>query len=290
VLLSDGRGEGPWELGPDLQVIFTPGHTQGHTVLLYTPGGQGQGGEGGALFSGDHVAWDEDRGALSGHPDYNWFDRRLQAQSLRRLVRPRFARTSPDATEGGGADRPRPYPRCFVWCVCAGCSRCRAGGCCLATAGATASRAPSSATPCSNRPPTTWRHSLVVSVHRKKNRSVRVTRKPPLQGSVQKILYHLAAGRSLLGRSRWLSGFVVAKPLVERAMLLTRLSLGRRTKLPTTINASLVAWRCPFIRVDYSMTSCSGICPSEGVHMWSKHEWTACSTCELPRIIHREAL
>ena len=42
------EGDGPWEqLGPDVQLIFTPGHTAGCVSLLYQPAK--------ALFTGDHL-------------------------------------------------------------------------------------------------------------------------------------------------------------------------------------------------------------------------------------------
>jgi glyoxylase-like metal-dependent hydrolase (beta-lactamase superfamily II) len=51
------EGEGPWQLpggSGDVEIIHTPGHTRGHLVLLY----KGEGGEqGGACFTGDHLAF-----------------------------------------------------------------------------------------------------------------------------------------------------------------------------------------------------------------------------------------
>jgi glyoxylase-like metal-dependent hydrolase (beta-lactamase superfamily II) len=62
------EGEGPWQLPgfSDGQILFTPGHTQGHVCFLL------QRGQGGALFSGDHLAKAEAGDFLSGHPNYNW--------------------------------------------------------------------------------------------------------------------------------------------------------------------------------------------------------------------------
>jgi glyoxylase-like metal-dependent hydrolase (beta-lactamase superfamily II)/ferredoxin len=55
--------------------IPTPGHTRGHCVLQY----------GTYLFSGDHLGWDSQRGALSAHRDVCWYDWPTQLASVRRL-------------------------------------------------------------------------------------------------------------------------------------------------------------------------------------------------------------
>jgi glyoxylase-like metal-dependent hydrolase (beta-lactamase superfamily II) len=51
------EGEGPWELGDDVQLIFTPGHTAGCVSLLYRPDR--------ALFTGDHLAYSYRLGRLT---------------------------------------------------------------------------------------------------------------------------------------------------------------------------------------------------------------------------------
>lgn len=40
------KGEGDWQIKPELKGIFTPGHTAGHVCFLY---------KGLILFSGDHL-------------------------------------------------------------------------------------------------------------------------------------------------------------------------------------------------------------------------------------------
>ena len=57
-------GAGPWELAPGILAIATPGHTQGHGVLLF---------EERFLFTGDHLAWDRDTRRLSAFEDYCWY-------------------------------------------------------------------------------------------------------------------------------------------------------------------------------------------------------------------------
>jgi glyoxylase-like metal-dependent hydrolase (beta-lactamase superfamily II) len=42
------EGKGPWELTPDFLALPTPGHTQGHCVLLFRQR---------FLFTGDHLDW-----------------------------------------------------------------------------------------------------------------------------------------------------------------------------------------------------------------------------------------
>ena len=52
------EGGGPWEqLGPDVQLIFTPGHTAGCVSLLYQPAK--------ALFTGDHLFVSSRKGRLT---------------------------------------------------------------------------------------------------------------------------------------------------------------------------------------------------------------------------------
>ena len=51
------EGEGPWRLpgdAEDVEIILTPGHTQGHIVLLYK---STENPEETACFTGDHLAF-----------------------------------------------------------------------------------------------------------------------------------------------------------------------------------------------------------------------------------------
>jgi glyoxylase-like metal-dependent hydrolase (beta-lactamase superfamily II)/ferredoxin len=74
-------GPGPWELAPDFLVIPTPGHTQGHCVLLFQDR---------FLFTGDHLDWDRDEQCLAASEDYCWYSWPRQAESMERLADYRF--------------------------------------------------------------------------------------------------------------------------------------------------------------------------------------------------------
>jgi glyoxylase-like metal-dependent hydrolase (beta-lactamase superfamily II)/ferredoxin len=74
-------GDGPWELTSDLPAISTPGHTQGHCVLLYRDR---------FLFTGDHLDWDRDGQQLAASEDYCWYSWAEQAESMKRLASYRF--------------------------------------------------------------------------------------------------------------------------------------------------------------------------------------------------------
>jgi glyoxylase-like metal-dependent hydrolase (beta-lactamase superfamily II)/ferredoxin len=66
-----------FDLAPDLKIIFTPGHTKGHTVLLY---------KNKFLFTGDHLAWDSDRKSLSAFDESCWYSWPEQIKSMKKLL------------------------------------------------------------------------------------------------------------------------------------------------------------------------------------------------------------
>jgi glyoxylase-like metal-dependent hydrolase (beta-lactamase superfamily II)/ferredoxin len=74
------RGRDPVRLADDLLIIPTPGHTEGHQVLLYRDR---------FLFSGDHLWWDEEQG-LTASRRVCWYSWREQVRSLERLRSVRF--------------------------------------------------------------------------------------------------------------------------------------------------------------------------------------------------------
>lgn len=74
-------GREPVMLDDDLLAIPTPGHTRGHTVLLY----RGQ-----YLFSGDHLWWSEAYKSLHASQSVCWYSWPEQTHSMERLLGYRF--------------------------------------------------------------------------------------------------------------------------------------------------------------------------------------------------------
>jgi glyoxylase-like metal-dependent hydrolase (beta-lactamase superfamily II)/ferredoxin len=70
-------GAGPWNLTEGLVAIATPGHTQGHCVLLF---------KNRFLFTGDHLDWDRDKQRLAASENYCWYSWSRQAESMARLA------------------------------------------------------------------------------------------------------------------------------------------------------------------------------------------------------------
>jgi glyoxylase-like metal-dependent hydrolase (beta-lactamase superfamily II)/ferredoxin len=70
-------GNAPISLEPDLTIIPVSGHTKGHTVLLY---GQR------ILFSGDHLAWSEEKQHLIAFRNACWYSWPIQMQSMKTLL------------------------------------------------------------------------------------------------------------------------------------------------------------------------------------------------------------
>ena len=74
-------GSDPVELATDLLIIPVPGHTKGHTVLLY---------KNKFLFSGDHLAWSETRNHLVAFREVCWYSWPELLKSMRRLAEYEF--------------------------------------------------------------------------------------------------------------------------------------------------------------------------------------------------------
>ena len=70
------NGREPVELSPGFCIIPTPGHTQGHCVLLYQER---------FLFTGDHLWWSRVQQRLSASKTYCWYSWAEQAQSMAKL-------------------------------------------------------------------------------------------------------------------------------------------------------------------------------------------------------------
>jgi glyoxylase-like metal-dependent hydrolase (beta-lactamase superfamily II)/ferredoxin len=75
------QGREEVKLDPDLLAIPTPGHTRGHTVLLYRNR---------YLFSGDHLWWSESHKSLHASANVCWYSWQEQTKSMGRLLDYRF--------------------------------------------------------------------------------------------------------------------------------------------------------------------------------------------------------
>jgi glyoxylase-like metal-dependent hydrolase (beta-lactamase superfamily II)/ferredoxin len=98
-----------WTLTNDLQIIPVPGHTKGHTVLLY---------KNTFLFTGDHLAWDESRQQLIGFRNACWYSWTEQIQSMQRLAGYAFEWVLPGHGRRHHADRQemqRQMQQCVQW-------------------------------------------------------------------------------------------------------------------------------------------------------------------------------
>ena len=69
------------EPAPGFQIIPTPGHTEGHCVLLYQDK---------FLFTGDHLWWRRKRKQLGASQNVAWYSWRKQTESMERLLRFNF--------------------------------------------------------------------------------------------------------------------------------------------------------------------------------------------------------
>src|ERR687884_1782574 len=75
------EGEEAVRLDPDLLVIPTPGHTRGHSVLLYRDK---------YLFTGDHLAWSPARQTLTAFRTACWYSWPTQTRSMKKLLGYKF--------------------------------------------------------------------------------------------------------------------------------------------------------------------------------------------------------
>jgi glyoxylase-like metal-dependent hydrolase (beta-lactamase superfamily II)/ferredoxin len=101
-------GREPVALTRDLLAIPTPGHTRGHSVLLYREK---------FLFTGDHLAWSERRGQLVGFRDACWYSWDEQIRSMERLLDHRFEWVLPGHGQRFHAESPDAMRRELAKCV-----------------------------------------------------------------------------------------------------------------------------------------------------------------------------
>ncbi len=71
------EGDDPYKLDKDTLIIPVPGHTKGHSVLLYKDK---------FLFTGDHLAWSNHLGHLYAFKRHCWYDFDKQIQSMEKLL------------------------------------------------------------------------------------------------------------------------------------------------------------------------------------------------------------
>lgn len=84
------------EFDPDLLMIPVPGHTKGHTVLLY---------KNKYLFSGDHLAWNKTLGHLIAFAKVCWYSWEEQINSMQNLANYDFEWVLPGHGRRYHADR-----------------------------------------------------------------------------------------------------------------------------------------------------------------------------------------
>ncbi len=86
----------PLQLTPDLLIIPVPGHSKGHTVLLY---------KNKFLFTGDHLAWSDKFKQLVAFRDFCWYSYSEQIKSMRNLTNYSFEWVLPGHGRRYHADR-----------------------------------------------------------------------------------------------------------------------------------------------------------------------------------------
>ncbi|MBD2092345.1 MBL fold metallo-hydrolase [Microcoleus sp. FACHB-1515] len=84
------------ELAPDLLIIPVPGHTKGHTVLLYSQK---------FLFTGDHLAWSKQMQQLIAFEDVCWYSWPELVRSMHRLAEHDFEWVLPGHGRRFSSDR-----------------------------------------------------------------------------------------------------------------------------------------------------------------------------------------
>lgn len=114
-------GTEPYRLDDDVVIIPQPGHSQGHTVLLY---------KGKYLFTGDHLAWSVRLGHLYAFRNFCWDSWPRQIESMKALanytsgyqfewVLPghgrRFSISDPHSDKNGGSQMSDHMKQCIEW-------------------------------------------------------------------------------------------------------------------------------------------------------------------------------
>lgn len=103
------EGDEPVKLDSQLTAIPVPGHTRGSVVLSY---------KGKYLFTGDHLAWSEERGGLIAFRRVAWYSWRHQTESMKRLLDFNFEWVLPGHGRRGrqpAAIMRRKLEQCIEW-------------------------------------------------------------------------------------------------------------------------------------------------------------------------------
>ena len=103
------EGIEPIQFADDLLIIPVPGHTKGHTVLLY---------DNKFLFTGDHMAWSESLHHLAAFRSVCWYSWTELKRSMRRLADYSFEWVLPGHGRRYHADRKtmqQQMQECLVW-------------------------------------------------------------------------------------------------------------------------------------------------------------------------------
>jgi len=104
-------GSKPHQLADDLLIVPVPGHTKGHTVLLYNNK---------FLFSGDHLAWSESLQQLIAFREVCWYSWPEQIKSMQNLANYSFEWVLPGHGRRYDADREtmrNQMQQCIAWMV-----------------------------------------------------------------------------------------------------------------------------------------------------------------------------
>lgn len=102
-------GSEPHQIAEDLLILPVPGHTKGHTVLLY---------DNKFLFTGDHLAWSENLQHLIGFRTACWYSWKEQIKSMRKLANYSFEWVLPGHGRRYHADRETMsamMQKCIAW-------------------------------------------------------------------------------------------------------------------------------------------------------------------------------
>jgi glyoxylase-like metal-dependent hydrolase (beta-lactamase superfamily II) len=102
-------GDKPYALGNDLLIIPVPGHSKGHTVLLYNNQ---------FLFTGDHLAFSPHLNHLYAFRRFCWYDWSKQIQSMEKLSHYSFEWVLPGhgrRYHGTQAEMKKQMTQCLTW-------------------------------------------------------------------------------------------------------------------------------------------------------------------------------